>query len=116
MTSSPVGWTFLSNHGHVLVALAINPDARMRDIAAHVGITERAVQMIVRDLEEGGYVIRERVGRRNRYTVVGQSRFRHPLEEHVRVGDFLALVNWAASRGATPPRRAGASPPPAVRP
>lgn len=86
----------------------------MRDIAAHVGITERAVQMIVRDLEEGGYVIRERVGRRNRYTVVGQSRFRHPLEEHVRVGDFLALVN--ASPGVTSSHRAGASAPPAVRP
>ncbi len=92
MTTAQVGWTFLSNHGHVLVALATDPDARMRDIAAQVGITERSVQIIVRDLEEAGYVVRQRVGRRNRYTVVGQGRFRHPLEEHVRIGDFLALV------------------------
>lgn len=86
------GWTFLSNHGHVLVSLAADPAARIRDIADRVGITERAVQMILADLEEAGYVVRERVGRRNHYTVVDRSRFRHPLEEHVRVGDFLALV------------------------
>ncbi len=92
MAASPPGWTFLSNHGHVLVGLASDPDARMRDIAERVGITERAVQMIVADLEEAGYVVRERIGRRNRYTVVLQGRFRHPLEEHVRVGDFLALA------------------------
>lgn len=92
MTSSSPGWTFLSNHGHVLVSLAADPEARMRDVAVQVGITERAVQMIVRDLEEGGFLIRERVGRRNRYTVVKQGRFRHALEAHVRVGDFLDLV------------------------
>ncbi|WP_409333041.1 helix-turn-helix transcriptional regulator [Trujillonella humicola] len=91
MTSSP-GWTFLSNHGHVLVSISADPDVRMRDVAERVGITERAVQMIVADLERAGYVERERIGRRNRYTVVPDTRFRHPLEEHVRVGDFLALV------------------------
>ncbi len=113
MTTSPVGWTFLSNHGHVLVGLAADPEARMRDIAAQVGITERAVQMIVRDLEEAGYLVRQRVGRRNHYTVVGQGRFRHPLEEHVRVGDFLALVTGGATGGM--PRRPGAAPSPARR-
>ncbi len=92
MAASSPGWTFLSNHGHVLVSLAADPDARMRDIAAWVGITERAVQMIVADLEEAGYVLRERVGRRNRYTVVRAGRFRHPREDHVQVGDFLDLV------------------------
>jgi DNA-binding MarR family transcriptional regulator len=92
MSSPSPGWTFLSNHGHVLVGLAADTDARMRDIAVQVGITERAVQMIVRDLEEAGFVIRERVGRRNRYTVVKNGRFRHALEAHVRVGDFLDLV------------------------
>jgi DNA-binding MarR family transcriptional regulator len=86
------GWTFLSNHGHVLVSLAADPEARIRDIADRVGITERAVQMILADLEEAGYVVRERVGRRNHYTVVERGRFRHPLEDHVRVGDFLSLV------------------------
>ncbi|MGY1694869.1 helix-turn-helix transcriptional regulator [Geodermatophilus saharensis] len=92
MTASSPGWTFLSNHGHVLVSLAVDPEARIREIAGRVGITERAVQMILADLEEAGYVVRERVGRRNHYTVVERGRFRHPLEDHVRVGDFLELV------------------------
>ncbi|MCF6735002.1 winged helix-turn-helix domain-containing protein [Blastococcus sp. KM273129] len=92
VTGGGAGWTFLSNHGHVLVSLAADPDVRMRDVAARVGITERAVQMIVGDLERAGYVVRERIGRRNRYTVVGHGRFRHDLERHVRIGDFLALV------------------------
>lgn len=109
MGSPSPGWTFLSNHGHVLVSLAADPDTRMRDVAVQVGITERAVQMIVGDLEEAGYVVRERVGRRNRYTVVTQGRFRHPLEQHVRVGDFLALVlGGADSPGAV--RGSGARP------
>ncbi|WNV74475.1 winged helix-turn-helix domain-containing protein [Geodermatophilus sp. DSM 44513] len=100
MTAPPPGWTFLSNHGHVLVSLAADPDARIRDVAERVGITERAVQTIVGDLEEAGYVVRQRIGRRNRYTVVPQSRFRHPVEQHVRVGDFLSLV---LGRGDRPP-------------
>lgn len=104
--AAPSGWTFLSNHGHVLVALTTDPEARMRDIALRVGITERAVQMIVKDLEEAGYVVRQRVGRRNRYTVVARSSFRHPLEKHVRVGDFLALINGRTSDPAAGRRRA----------
>lgn len=92
MTAPSSGWTFLSNHGHVLVSLAVDPEIRMRDVAVRVGITERAVQRIVKDLEEAGYVVRERVGRRNRYVVVSNGRFRHPLEQRVRVGDFLDLV------------------------
>ncbi len=68
MTASPSRhWTFLSNHAHVLVCLAIDPDARLRDVALSVGITERAVQKIVSDLEEAGVIIRERSGRRNSY-------------------------------------------------
>lgn len=85
-------WTLLSNHGHVLVCLALDPEIRMRDVATRVGITERAVQQIVRDLSEGGFVITERVGRRNRYTLVPGARFRHPLESHVRFGQFADLV------------------------
>jgi predicted ArsR family transcriptional regulator len=96
VSASPPGWTFLSNHGHVLVSLAVDPDARVRDIADRVGITDRAVQMIVADLEAAGYVERHRVGRRNRYTVVPGGHLRHPLEQHVRVADLLALV---ADRG-----------------
>ncbi len=100
MSSSPPRWTFLSNHGHVLVSLAADPEARMRDISERVGITERAVHTIVADLEEAGYVVRERVGRRNRYTVVPQRHFRHPVEEHLTISEFLALVLPGAGRSA----------------
>jgi DNA-binding MarR family transcriptional regulator len=88
----PTGWTFLTNHAHVLVCLARDPDMRLRDLAEAVGITERAAQQIVRDLEGAGYLVKERVGRRNHYTIVRRSRFRHPLEAHASVGDFLDLV------------------------
>ncbi|MCP3420283.1 helix-turn-helix transcriptional regulator [Nocardioides pinisoli] len=86
-------WTFLSNHGHVLVALARDPDARTRDVADAVGITERAVQQIVADLVEHGYVEKEKVGRRNRYRVIRGSHFRHDLESGVTLGAFVDLVN-----------------------
>ena len=66
---APTSWTFLSNHGHVLVAIKESPDARLRELAARVGISERAVQLIVRDLERAGYVVKERSGRRNHYIV-----------------------------------------------
>jgi predicted transcriptional regulator len=85
-------WTFLSNHGHVLVSLARDPDARMRDVAGEVGITERAVQLIVRDLVGQGYLRKEKVGRRNRYDLVRGAHFRHDLESRVTLGEFLDLV------------------------
>lgn len=85
-------WTFLSNHGHVLVCLAVDPDSRLRDIAERVGITERATQQIVRDLEQAGYVVKERMGRRNRYVVVRSRRLRHPLEHQVRIGELTDLI------------------------
>lgn len=85
-------WTFLSNHAHVLVCLAADPMARQRDIADRVGITERAVSGIVADLELGGYVLRERVGRRNRYKVSRRGRLRHPLESQHSVGQLLDAV------------------------
>ena len=90
------GWTFLSNHGHVLVCLHRTPDARLRDVAEQVGITERAAQQIVADLEAAGYLERSRVGRRNRYAVHVTGRLRHPLEAGVRVGDLLNLVENAS--------------------
>ena len=93
---SPGEWTFLSNHGHVLVSLARDPDIRLRDVADAVGITERAVQQIVRDLAEQGYVHKERVGRRNHYQVVREAGFRHDLEAHVHLGEFLDLVTRPA--------------------
>ncbi len=86
------GWTFLSNHGHVLVCLADDPDMLLKDVAARVGITERAVQQIVTDLEDAQVITRHREGRRNHYTMRREVRFRHPLESGLRVGDFLDLV------------------------
>ena len=85
-------WTFFSNHGHVLVSLARDPDSRIRDVAQVVGITERAVQQIVRDLVQEGYLDRTKVGRRNHYRVVGEAHFRHELEAGATLGEFLALV------------------------
>ena len=86
------GWTFLSNHGHVLVCLARDPDVRMREVAEAVGITERAVQQIVRDLVNEGFVDKEKSGRRNRYRVRRRAHFRHDLEADVDLGSFLDLV------------------------
>ncbi len=91
-------WTLLTGHGHVLVEIACNPDARVRDISAVVGLTERTVQAIVADLEAAGYLTRTRTGRRTRYSVNHDSLFRHPAQEGHRVGPFLTL--FAASENA----------------
>jgi DNA-binding transcriptional ArsR family regulator len=85
-------WTFLSNHGHVLVCLARDPEARLRDVALSVGITERAVQKIVSDLEDAGVVERLRDGRRNRYRLHPERPLRHPIESHRTVGALLTMV------------------------
>ncbi|WP_461026728.1 helix-turn-helix transcriptional regulator [Streptomyces sparsus] len=83
-------WTFLTNHARVLITLARDPEARLRDVAEHIGITERAVQLIVADLEAAGYLTRTRVGRRNRYTIDPTVALRHPAEAEHPVGDLLA--------------------------
>ena len=92
MTASHSTWTFLSNHAHVLICLAAEPDARLRDLAAKVGITERAVQAIVTDLEEGGALTRIREGRRNRYQLHPDVALRHPVEAHCTIRDLLAMA------------------------
>jgi hypothetical protein len=85
-------WTLLTGHGHVLIEIARDPEARMRDISLRAGITERAVQLIVADLEEAGYLIRHRQGRRNRYVVNPDSAYRHPAQDGHRVGPLLDLL------------------------
>jgi DNA-binding MarR family transcriptional regulator len=86
-------WTFLSNHGHVLVCIAQNPDVRISQIADLVGIGERATHRIVQDLVEGGYVVRTHVGRRNTYSVDFSRSLRHPLEADHAIGEvFRALI------------------------
>lgn len=86
------GWTFLSNHGHVLICLAREPGLRLRDVADRVGITERAVQKIVQDLEDGGILERHKQGRRNAYDISTTVPLRHPVESHRTVGDLLSAV------------------------
>lgn len=85
-------WTFLTNHAHVLVCLSRDSDARLRDVAAEVGITERAVQGIVRDLEESGYLERVRVGRRNHYDIHPDGPLRHPMDRDHAVGELLGVL------------------------
>ncbi len=85
-------WTFFSNYGHVLVCLARNREARLRDVAADVGITERAVQKIVRDLQESGFITISKQGRCNRYRINRRKSLRHPLQSHCSVGKLLSLV------------------------
>jgi len=85
-------WTFLTNHSHVLICITEDDSVRSRDIAARVGITERAVQRIVRELCEAGYVTKVREGRRNRYTVHLDLPLRHPVEGHCAVSDLFETV------------------------
>ena len=91
MASSPE-WTFLSNYAHVLLCIAKQPGIRLRDVSERVGITERAVQRIVADLEEAGYLSRSREGRRNHYTVHANRPLRHSIEAHREVGLLLDLM------------------------
>ena len=97
-------WTLLTGHGHVLVEIARNPGARIRDISAAAGITERTVQAIVADLEAASYLTRTRNGRRTRYTVNPDSPFRHPAQEGLRVGPLLAVLAASEPGPATGPR------------
>jgi len=85
-------WTFLTNHAHVLLCVARNPEIRIRDVALLVGITERAAQRIVADLVDGAYLERTRVGRRNQYRVCVDRTLRHPVEQQIQVGDLVALL------------------------
>lgn len=85
-------WTFLTNHAHVLLCIAKNPDLRLRDIADVVGITERAVHRIVADLIEAGFIDVERDGRCNVYVTHPEMNLRHPIEAHRRVADLIRLI------------------------
>lgn len=86
-------WTFLTNHAHVLIAIDRDPDLRQRDISHAVGITVGAVQKIIHELEAGGYLEHERVGRRNHYRVNPDRPLRHPLENNHTVGELLASLD-----------------------
>lgn len=85
-------WTFLTNHAHALIAIAEDPGVRIEDIAQRVGITQRAAHRIVSDLEEGGYITRTRVGRRNQYELHADVPLRHPMDHGRAVSQLLALL------------------------
>jgi len=91
-------WTFLSNHAHVVLVLARDASARVRDIAVAVGVTERAVQRILSELEDGGVIERERVGRRNHYRLNIDRPLRHPLEANHTVGELIMTLLDPPSR------------------
>ena len=85
-------WTFFTNHGHVLLCLSQNSNARLREIADRVGITERAVHKIVSDLEHEGIIVRTREGRRNQYQINTGMPMRHPMEAHCSVGQIIETI------------------------
>jgi predicted ArsR family transcriptional regulator len=85
-------WHFLTSHAQVLLCIERDPDARLRDIAETVGITERAAQRIVSDLVDAGYVTREREGRRNRYALDRSMRMRHPSQFSHEIGELLDVL------------------------
>lgn len=86
-------WTFLTNHAHVLLCVAANPQILLRDVATLVGVTERAAQRIVSELEQEGYLTRERVGRRNTYRLNPDRPLRHPLDRNHHIGELLAIFS-----------------------
>jgi len=86
-------WTFLSNHGHVLVHINRNPDSKVKEIADAVGITERSALSILSDLEASGYISVERVGRRNSYRVNTNKNFRHPMEAQQPISALLRIFS-----------------------
>jgi predicted ArsR family transcriptional regulator len=105
-SDQPIGkWMFLTNHAHVLLCIARDPQSRARDIAEQVGITERATQRILADLRVEGYVTRTRVGRRNRYTINPRGHLRHPIFRNLAIGPLLEVLNTnGQSKGRQNPR------------
>jgi len=104
-------WTFLTNHGHVLLAVAADPDARVNDIAAKVGITPRATLQILKDLDDGGYVHRSRDGRRTRYAIEPHQHFRHPATATREIDGLIGLfADPAPATAAEPPQAIRSSP------
>jgi DNA-binding MarR family transcriptional regulator len=87
--SKAAGWTFLTNHTHVLLCLYRDPEITLREVAVLVGITERMVQKIVAELVEAAYLEVTKVGRRNTYQITVDRKLRHPLESHRSIGDML---------------------------
>lgn len=97
-------WTFLTNHAHVLLCVVKDPEARLRDIADTVGITERAAQRIMTDLVEAGYLERTRQGRRNTYQLHPDLPLRHPMDRDTDIGQLVSVLTGRAPQRAPHPR------------
>jgi DNA-binding transcriptional ArsR family regulator len=93
-------WTFLSNHGRALLCISHDPEARLRDIAADLGVTERSAYAIVNDLAEGGYITKHRDGRRNRYEIAHELRLPEAPEREVAIGEVLRTLAGRTARSA----------------
>jgi DNA-binding MarR family transcriptional regulator len=85
-------WTFLTNHAHVMLCLAKSSSMRVRDLAEEVGITERAVQRIIAELIEDGYIEKFKDGRRNSYKIRDAKSLKHPIESHKKIKDLIKLI------------------------
>ena len=85
-------WSFLTNHARVLLCIASDPGARLRDIAASLGITERSAYGIVTDLTSAGYVVKHKDGRRNRYQIQAHLPLPEPTSRERTVGEVLAVL------------------------
>ncbi|MFD9945302.1 helix-turn-helix transcriptional regulator [Nonomuraea sp. NPDC059023] len=101
----PPAWTFLTHHARVLLEIARNPDVRLREIAAWIGVTERTVQHVVNDLHDAGYLTRERIGRRNLYTLNTDQHFRYPTGAGLPVHRLLVRFADRDLPPDSPPRR-----------
>jgi DNA-binding Lrp family transcriptional regulator len=112
VSTTPTTWVFLSNHAHVLLCVARDPDARARDIAERVGITERAAQRILSDLLAEGYLSKIKLGRRNQYTVNRHGHLRHPVFRELEIGPLIDILqqDTDASRRSLGESRDGAKP------
>jgi predicted DNA-binding transcriptional regulator YafY len=91
------GWSFLTNHGRVLLCIAHDPGVRLRDIAARVGITERSAYAIVADLAAAGYAVKHKDGRRNRYQIQAGMPLPEPASQQLAIGEVLALLAGAGA-------------------
>ena len=92
LQTEKIRWTFLTNHSHVLILLSQDSSLVLREVALRIGITERAVQRIIADLEQDGFIEREKVGRKNQYRILVKRPLRHPIESHRSIGDLIALI------------------------
>ncbi len=98
LPSDKQDWTFFTNHMHALVYFAVHGDAPLKDVASSIGVTERSMQRIIKDLEESGVLTHAKVGRCNQYSLNRKAALRHPLERHCNIGQILEVILRSAKK------------------